>query len=634
MCGIAGMADLSGAPVDESPLRGMIADMAYRGPDDRGIFADGAVALAHCRLAIIDPAGGAQPWVDARGRAAVTSNGEIYNYRELRAELAPDEPFVSQSDTEVLLRAYLKWGISFLDRLRGMFSFGLYDRADRRLYLVRDRVGIKPLFYWLGGSRVLFSSELRPLVRSGGVPRAIDGPALADYFRFQYVPAPATIYQGIRKLEPGHVLTIDLATGTTRDRAYWVATPGALEEDDDDRLLDRLRAKLDEAVGLHVRSDVPFGSFLSGGVDSGIVTGLMAGHLQGRVRTFSIGFWDESFSELPVAARVARHLGAEHAAETLEPALEADLLPRIVRSFGEPFADASAIPTYRVARLAARQVKMVLSGDGGDELFGGYDSYRQVFARVHDSTWPVWRMACRAAAGLCGSGRVGRALTRRGLTLEEVHRSQRECFCPEELDELLVTRAGHGRPAPPTPPFSPRDPLVEYQWRDFRTYLVDDILTKVDRMSMMNSLEVRVPFLDHEVVQLAFSLPLRLRIRREGSGVGTETKYALRRLAANLLPEEVLRRPKTGFGAPLAAWCRCLWPEIGNLLRDPHDPMFEVVRFPVVSRIADDFAAGRESTAARVWFLYLFGLWVRYVHLEPPAANPMPIARWAGRKGC
>jgi len=610
MCGIAGIVSLDGRPVAAGDLERLAQALVHRGPDGEGVYHQEGIGLVHRRLAVIDPQGGRQPMRSPDGRLVLTYNGEIYNYREIRAGLEPDYSFRTDSDTEVLLAAFQRWGIACLERLRGMFAFALYDAAQKELYLVRDRVGIKPLYYHLSPAGLSFASELSALLRLKAVPREIDPSGLINYFRYQYLPTPSTIYRHVRKLEAGHYLRLDLAGGRVEKKRYWHLTLGRVERTEAE-WLDELNRLLDETMGLYVLSDVPFGAFLSGGVDSSLVTALMSRHLPRPVRTFSLGFKEEKHSELPFAAQAGRSLKTDHHQTVLPASLALEVLEGLVEHFGEPFGDSSAIPTYLISREAARKVKMVLSGDGGDELFGGYQDYRETWA---DLQRPPGLLLPLLSPFLARYGPL-RRIRRLGLDPQRKHDSHRTIFDDPDLERLF----GPGVELPPPERGSfdlageEVDPVTRFQAQDFKTFLADDVLTKVDRMSMACSLEVRVPLLDHRLVELAFSLPLELKLR-PGKG-GTRSKYLLKQSAARFLPWSLLDRPKMGFGIPLVEWCRGpLRPFLQDSLHDPAGPIFDWLDRRYVVRTLNWFLRGHDGLAARIWLLFIFHLWLTRVH--------------------
>lgn len=602
MCGIAGIARFDGAPPDVRTLSRVNAALAHRGPDGEGRYVAGPVALAHRRLAIIDPAGGRQPFVDEEAGLALTYNGEVYNYVEIRGELGGAR-FLTESDTEVVLRAYVRWGIDCLARFRGMFAFALYDRRADRLYLVRDRLGIKPLYYHADRDRLVFASELAAVMACGDIDREIDPEALDGYLRFGYVPTPRTIWRGVRKLEPGCYLEVDLSCGRVAQHRYWRLEP-AVRARPLDQAAEELDALLDETIGLYVRSDVAFGAFLSGGVDSGLVSALMARVLGTPVRSFTIGFAEDSYSELPYAAQAARLIGAQHTAAVLSPELSQSLLLRLAGRFGEPFADSSAIPTWHVSNLAARDVKMVLSGDGGDELFAGYNSYGAVLDAVSGRAERGLNMLGR---GLAWLGTLTGASTARS-DWRHAHHRQRDTFSASQRARLLGQMPAMTATDDLDRP-DQADPVTRCQIHDLQTYLLDDILVKVDRMSMDNSLEVRVPLLDHKLVEFAFTLPTALKIGH-GTDGQVETKRLLKKSAARFYPRELVERRKWGFGIPIHQWLGGpLKPLVHDLLDDGASRLSGQFDTTALRGVVRDYYAGRQERAGELWNLLAFRLW-------------------------
>jgi asparagine synthase (glutamine-hydrolysing) len=600
MCGIAGMARFDGAPADLDAVIAMSAALAHRGPDGDGIYAAEGVALAHRRLAIIDPSGGRQPFIDDAAGLALTYNGEVYNYGEIRRELG-GEGFRTDSDTEVVLRAYARWGIGCLAKFRGMFAFALHDRRAGKLYLVRDRLGIKPLHYRLDERALVFASELSALAGSGTVPAEIDRVALAAYLRFGYVPTPATIWTGMRKLEPGCYLEVDVASGRATTHRYWQLAPN-IRERSEAAASEELDALLDEIIRLYVRSDVPFGAFLSGGVDSSLVAALMARVLDSPVRSFTIGFAEDDYSELPYADEAARAIGARHTGTALSPEMSKTLLDRIAARFGEPFADSSSIPTWLVSSLAARDVKMVLSGDGGDELFAGYNSYPAVFDATNPRPQTAWNRG-RTWLESLGSASVNESW-------ERVHHRQRDTFSAADRIRLMGGAAPDvARDDELTQP-ADLDAVSRCQYRDVHTYLLDDILTKVDRMSMDSSLEVRVPLLDHKLVEFAFNLPTALKIARDGQGA-VVTKRLLKRSAARFYPRSLIERRKWGFGIPVHRWTQGALKGLILDLLDAGAARFEPhLDAAAVRGVVREYYAGRGERIGEVWNLLALRLWL------------------------
>ena len=555
MCGIFGIFNTDTArPVDHDVLGRMGHVLAHRGPDGGGLHTDGAVGIGMRRLSIIDLKTGDQPLANEDGSIWVVFNGEIYNYRELTQELlAKGHRFSTASDTEVLVHLYEEYGEACVEPLRGMFAFAIWDHARRTLFLARDRLGIKPLYYADTPTGFVFGSELKLVAQSPWASRAVDQRALAAYLQYGYVPDPFSIIQGAVKLAPGHTLTVREGR-SGGPRRYWdVAacfrrpTPPRSEAETSESLWMLLR----DAVRSHLVSDVPVGAFLSGGVDSSAVVAIMASEVGIPIKTFSVGFREAAYNELAYARAVAERFGTEHYELVVGPQ-DLGVLDDLLGAFDEPFADASAIPTYLVSRLARPHVKVVLSGDGGDELFAGYDRYvvdhrRRHLGRLGDMGLGggLRALSARLPEGTPGKNFIYNiSLPRMDRYLDAI-----SVFPPRVLRNLLDPAvASDARTQFDTTHSAGLDPLSRLQVLDLRTYLPGDILTKVDRMTMANSLEARVPLLDHRLVEFAGGLPARLRLR---SG---ETKFLLKRVLRGRVPPEVLDRPKQGFAVPLEAW--------------------------------------------------------------------------------
>lgn len=614
MCGIAGIVRFDGAAVDQAALRRMADALAHRGPDGEGIHVAGPVGFAHRRLAIIDLAGGRQPIVDRESGLSLTYNGEVYNFIEIRRELG-EADFATASDTEVVLRAWRKWGMTALDRFRGMFAFALHEPGEGKVFLVRDRLGIKPLYYRVAADGVTFASELGALMSAERRAAPIDEAALSLYLRYGYVPTPKTIYSGVEKLEPGHCLEIDLARGRLTKRRYWRLEPELRQRSEPDAL-EELEALLRETVRLYVRSDVPFGAFLSGGVDSSTVTALMSETLSEPVRSFSIGFAESEYSELPFAEEAATRLGTRHHAAVLDPTVSLPWLLSLAARFGEPFADSSCLPTWYVSHLAAAEVKMVLSGDGGDELFAGYASYPAVLEHVSAKRrGPL----AAALANLVRRGALADRAAGHGAHWSTAHHRQRDAFSAPEREALTgrsATLVADEEIREPTTV----DPVTRCQLRDVASYLLDDILVKVDRMSMDNSLEVRVPLLDHKLVEFAFTLPLELRLHRSGDRV--VGKYLLKKAAERFFPRRFLDRRKSGFGIPIHAWLGGpLRPLVQDLLETGAKDLAPLVDPASVRGVVASYYAGEQGRVGQVWCLLALRLWADAVRAVPRAAE-------------
>ena len=547
MCGICGIVSLDGASSpDRRVLEEMNATLVHRGPDDEGLIVDGPAGLAMRRLSIIDLPGGHQPITNEDGTVHVVLNGEIYNYRELRERLVrAGHSFATHSDTEVLVHLYEERGDGFLDELRGMFAIALWDSRRRRVVIARDPFGIKPLYWSDAAGELAFASELRALERRPGFRGELDLEALESYLAFNSIPSPLTVYRDVRKLRAGHKLVWEGgAVGVERYARHAPVDAGAVRRETEDVLAAELRERLRDSVRAHLVADVPVGVLLSGGIDSSALAALAASESTGRVSTFSIGFEERSFDELERARLVARRYGTNHHELVLRPDA-AELLEDVVAAFDEPFADSSALPTWLVSRLASEHVKVALSGEGGDELFGGYYTY------VADMIAP--RVGPMAAALRPVVDRLPSSSRRvpleykakrfaRGAALPplERHHAWKEIFSPDARAELLGARRDGVRD--PVDIYRERyaetagaEPLARLQDVDTGIYLVDDLLTKTDRASMAHSLEARVPFLDPVVAELAHALPTRAKVR------GLAKKRLLRRAVAPLVPRHRLR---------------------------------------------------------------------------------------------
>ena len=593
MCGIAGQLCFAGP--DLEAVARMTRALAHRGPDAEGFASDGPVALGHRRLSIIDLAGGGQPMFSPDRSLAVVFNGEIYNYRELRAELKGHR-FRTASDTEVLLHLYGELGEGLVEKLRGMFAFALWDARQQRLVAVRDRFGEKPFLYAHAAGRFTFASELRALVAGiGAAP--IDREALASYLELLYVPAPRSIYQGISKLPAAHLLIAD-AQGV-RVRRYWKPPVPGSEPAEAPDLPGRLRKSLREAVRSRLQSDVPIAALLSGGLDSSVVVALMAQELGPGVKTFSVGF-GRADDELPFARAVAERWQTEHH-EILVTEELAQQVAEGLGAYGEPFGDSSAVPTVAVCKEVAKQVKVVLTGDGGDELFAGYGVYRRLARIPH---LPAAGAVAEAIARL-PLGRHRRRLERLAQALKASDASRQraliEVFPAQQRSELL----GAGTRATPGPAGDFANAVDAALAFDLEVYLPDDLLQKMDLASMRWGLEARCPLLDHDLAALAVPPPARLKQNaRDG-------KLLLREAAADLLPDVILGRPKRGFGSPVEQWLAGpLRPVTEDLLRDPNARIRGWLDGRAIDRVLDEVVAGR-GNGHQGWALLALEVWAR-----------------------
>jgi asparagine synthase (glutamine-hydrolysing) len=630
MCGITGIFQSNGRrTINFDTLGRMTERLTHRGPDDHGVHAEPGIGLGFRRLSIIDLAGGHQPMFNEDGQVAVIFNGEIYNFRELRVELErAGHRFATSSDTEVLVHGWEVWGKGLVQRLRGMFAFAVWDRARRTLFLARDRLGIKPLYYAeLPGGCWIFASELKALLEDPDLPRKLDPRAVEEYFTLGYVPDPHTILQGVAKLPPAHTLTLGETSGRAEPESYWditmwgkapISDSGGVEE----LLLDRL----DESVRSHLVADVPLGAFLSGGIDSSAVVSSMVGVEGAAVRTCSIAFGEDDFDESRFARGIAQQFQTDHREEVAD-SQSFHLLDDLVEAYDEPFCDSSVLPTYLLCRLARRHVKVALSGDGGDETLAGYHRYRNFLTavRLHRALPGPLRAPILGLAGvLARAPGLSAKMARRAKALGQFGGSLPESYLwlvgisdPQERRVLysdafrrelqgyqsLELLQHHYANAPTD------DPLSRVQYVDLKTYLPGDILTKVDRASMAHSLEVRVPLLDHQWVEWTASLPPGLKLK---DGVG---KHVFRRALRSRLSEDVLWRRKKGFSAPVSAWLRGpLREAMRSRLLGPGPGRTDILSPEGVQRLVHDHLAGRADHGSILWALLMFqASWERLV---------------------
>ena len=626
MCGICGLAfsPASGQP-EISLLKKMAQTLIHRGPDDEGYFSRPGIGLAVRRLSIIDVAGGHQPLSNETGSIWVAQNGEIYNFPDIRAELEKrGHIFRTRSDTEVIVHSYEEWGLDFLQKFRGMFALALWDGEKKRLILARDRIGVKPLYYTLlPDGTLIFGSEIKAILSHPQVPRELDLEALDFYLTLEYIPAPYSIFKGIKKLQAAHLLIFEggrltlqpywqLEAGQLKERAKSLSLPQAMEE---------LYALLREAVRLRLISDVPLGAFLSGGIDSSTIVGLMRELGAEPLRTFSIGFKESTYNELNYARTAARRFSTQHEEFILEPrALE--LTEKLIYHLDEPLADFSIFPTYLVSTMARSRVTVALSGDGGDELFGGYEHYQaQKLAQIGSvrklghlaspliNLFPpsekkkgFWNKLQRFTLGLTFPAEL-----RHFRWMTFWREEEKEALYSEDLKKEIKKAGPFWTREPLSSLFQEMDqfdPITAELYLDLKTYLPDDIMVKVDRMSMATSLEAREPLLDHHLVEFVFSLPGEWKLH------GLETKWIFKKTMERLLPRENIYRPKEGFSIPIKLWLR---QELRSLLLDQlnedrlkRQGLFEP---SLVKKLIDDHLAGRKNYSHQLWALLVFEKW-------------------------
>jgi asparagine synthase (glutamine-hydrolysing) len=644
MCGIAGIVSAAaGDRIETSTIHRMCQAIVHRGPDDEGIFVKDGTGLGMRRLSIIDLAGGHQPVFNEDRSVWVVFNGEIYNFPELRTELlSRGHRLITHTDTEVIVHLYEELGAECVNKLRGMFAFALYDERRRKLLIARDRFGKKPLYYALAGQRLYFGSEIKAIHAVAPELAEVNNEALLQYMYFGYVPDPITSFLPIQKLPPGHLLEFE--GGAVQIREYWdlpqynTHQPGSEEE-----CLEELERRLAEAVKIRLISDVPLGALLSGGIDSSTVVALMARASSKPVKTFSIGFSHDDFNEAHYARIVAKRFGTEHHEMVLEPNV-VETVETLTSSLEEPFGDSSMLPTYYVSCMARKHVTVALSGDGGDEIFAGYDRYgihlrRKIFERVPPWAWRLYREQIyprlpndmrgrkfsynvslpwreRYVDGISFVPSFERDLP---LWSNEFRETVKDVPNPEDLMYGYFDRA----PA--------RDPISQMLYVDTKTYMVADILTKVDRMSMLTSLEVRVPILDHEFVEWSTGLPPEWKLR------GRTQKYILRKLAERVgVPREAIYRPKRGFALPLVHWMRNeLKDLIVTVLLEPKTMQRGYFNAEGVRQLLDEHFRERRDHSGRIWRLLMFELWHRN-YLEriptPGLEAELPVADVTGKR--
>ena len=616
MCGIVGIVyNDTQRPVEKPLIEQMCAVIHHRGPDEWGMWSEGQAGIGMKRLRIIDLAGGSQPIHNADKSIWIVFNGEIYNYRELRDDLEKrGYTFYTSSDTETIVHLYEEFGEECVQYLRGMFAFAIWDMKRKRLFLGRDRLGKKPLHYLHDGEKLIFGSEIKSILQHPEVKPEVYRPGIINYLAFGYSLDPETLFKGICKLPPGHTLTWE--NGRITVRQYWNIAYRPDYSKTEQQLLQETEDILSEAIRIRLMSEVPLGAFLSGGIDSSLVVALMALQMGEPVKTFSIGFDDKRYNELPYARMVAKRYGTDHHEEIVRPDAE-EVIPYLIQMFDEPFADSSAIPTYYVSRLARRHVTVVLSGDGGDEMFGGYDRYLDSEFSSYTDRIPlaIRRPLLGNLSGLLpesfpgintmrylSTDRDDRYLLKFTKGISAIHR---KVFSPE-----LSRESGGTDPTLPLRQLlrevGSHDYITRRQYLDTKTYLPGDIMTKVDRATMFVSLEARAPMLDHKFVEFSGTVPVQYKIN------GRNTKYLLKQLAYKLLPHEMIDRPKMGFAIPVAQWINAEWKEMSEDLvigsravnRGNFNPGY-------LNLIMGEHRRGRRDHSYIIWTLMILEMWYR-----------------------
>jgi len=621
----------------------MCQSIAHRGPDDQGIWLQGGIGLGVRRLSIIDVAGGHQPIHNQNESAWIVFNGEIYNFPQLRDRLsAKGHRFYTRTDTEVVVHAYDEWGERCVEELNGMFGLAIWDSRRQTVFLARDRLGIKPLYYAITPQGLAFASELKALLTIPAMRRQVDLAALDDYLALEYVPSPRSIIRGVQKLPPGHTLSWRMDSGEGQLRRYWDIDLGASEREPDTRSLeqhaDELRAVLLESVRKELISDVPLGMFLSGGIDSSTVAAMMTRLTPGQVNSFSIGFSDRSFDESAHARRVAAHLETNHRELILEPSMMTDLVPSVTEKLDEPLADASIIPTYLLSRFARQHVTVALGGDGGDELFAGYPTllahrlvgyYERLPGMVRDRlVSPLVQRLPVSMANISLDFKLKRFVGGAGYSVGERHMRWLGSFSSDQRAELLdphvdaaLRQSDHqDLVAEHLARHRLQDPLNQVLYLDMKMYLENDILAKVDRASMLASLEARVPLLNVDLVEHMARVPVALKLR------GQRSKYILKHAMRGVLPDATLARGKKGFGIPVARWIRGPLKELVTDTLAPDKLRREGFFRPAyVQRLLDDHLGGRRDNRKQLWTLFMFERWYeRYA--APFATTAEPVA--------
>ncbi len=590
MCGIFGFNF-----EDKALLRGMHEKLKHRGPDDKGFFTDKCISLGHARLSVIDLSEkGRQPLSNEDGTVWITYNGEIYNFKELRAELEKrDHRFSSNTDTEVIVHAYEEYGLDFVNYLRGMFAFAIYDSMERKLILVRDRIGIKPLYYYFNGEKFIFASEIKAILEH--IKPRLDKEALKELFTFQFTIAPKTLFEGIKKLPPANVLIFDLDTKNLTMNEYWQLEL-RIKNRSEGYYIKTIEEAMKESVRLHLVSDVPLGVYLSGGLDSSYITALMS-EVSDNVRTFTIGF-NHPTDETEYASRVAEEFGTEHREIIVEPE-EASILPRVTWHLDTPVVDIAAVPTYIISRATKKHLTVALTGDGGDELFAGYEKYKLMLLREYWKKLPARAVIAGAGSYFLTPEMRNRLPDFSGKDDCQAYLAYASTFSKDERRAMLKNGQFNEREKIDHY-FKLKAPMLQkLMYLDLKTLLPDDYLMKVDKTTMANAVEARVPYLDHKFVEFAFSMPPSYKIRK------LQTKYIFRKAMARKLPKEIVNRKKHGFNLPTERWLEEGLKEIAIQLFDTAT----IINRDYAKKILENFERSKRYYNRQFWTVFSFILW-------------------------
>lgn len=614
MCGISGKIYLDNSrKIEPSVLKNMTDVITHRGPDDEGFYINNNVGLGFRRLSIIDLNTGHQPLANGNSSIWIIFNGEIYNYLEQKEQLVKKGyKFKTATDTEVILHLYEEYGVDCLQYLRGMFAFAIWDNNKKQLFCARDRFGIKPFYYYLDSDKFVFGSEIKAILKSGNIDKTLSDSALDSYFAFGYITSDLSIYKKIKKLQPAHYLILSFKNKVSLDiQRYWEVKFNPDYNKTEQQWQQELDASLSEAVKLHMVSDVPLGAFLSGGIDSSSVVAMMAEHSTLPIKTFSIGFKEEKFNELKFAREVAKKYKCEHHEQIIEPE-SISLLPKLVQAYDEPFADSSAIPTYYVSKLAREHVTVALSGDGGDELFAGYNIYKNL-NKIYNNPFllnspKLWRNIHK----LINEGGKGKFTTYLLSKNKEYMGAFMTIYSLSERNKLILRNASKNGVEFPElykkdiiKNATNTDFISRLQLLDMKSYMVDDILTKVDRASMINSLETRVPLLDHKFAELSFQIPWDYKLR------GNIQKYIFKQTMVPKLPDNIINHPKQGFAIPLSLWFKNDLNEyVNDTLLSSGALLYSHLHKTFVKKIVENKTSNGDFRT-RIWSLLFFEEWLK-----------------------